>query len=88
VGHLRPYVISLGAGLLVGIVYAMLKVRSPAPPVIALTGLLGILIGEQIPLLIKDAWSRQSARSSWQHEQAKSNGSKTAAVSPKDPPAS
>ena len=32
---------------------ALLNVRSPAPPVIALVGLLGILIGEQLPPLAK-----------------------------------
>ena len=41
------YLLSLGAGLLVGILYALIKVRSPAPPAIALLGLLGMLIGEQ-----------------------------------------
>ncbi len=45
---MRVYLLSLGAGLLVGIVYSLLNVRSPAPPVVALVGLLGILIGEQI----------------------------------------
>jgi XapX domain-containing protein len=45
---MRPYLLSLGAGLLVGIVYSLLNVRSPAPPVVALVGLLGILIGEQV----------------------------------------
>ena len=45
---MRTYLISLGAGLLVGIVYSLLNVRSPAPPVVALVGLLGILIGEQV----------------------------------------
>jgi XapX domain-containing protein len=45
---MKPYLLSLGAGLLVGVVYALLKVRSPAPPVIALIGLAGILAGEQI----------------------------------------
>jgi XapX domain-containing protein len=48
---MQPYVISLGAGLLAGILYGLLGVRSPAPPAIALIGLLGILIGEQaVPL--------------------------------------
>jgi len=44
---MKPYLFSLGAGLLVGAIYGLLGVRSPAPPVIALLGLLGILIGEQ-----------------------------------------
>jgi XapX domain-containing protein len=41
------YLISLAAGLLVGAIYGLLGVRSPAPPAVALIGLLGILIGEQ-----------------------------------------
>ena len=45
---MKLYVLSLGAGLLVGIVYSLLSVRSPAPPVVALVGLLGILLGEQV----------------------------------------
>jgi XapX domain-containing protein len=42
------YVISLGAGILAGLVYGLINVRSPAPPAIALIGLLGMLVGEQI----------------------------------------
>ncbi len=45
---MKMYVLSLGAGVLVGIVYSLLNVRSPAPPLVALVGLLGILVGEQI----------------------------------------
>lgn len=41
-----PFALSLGVGVLVGVLYGLLNVRSPAPPVIALLGLLGILIGE------------------------------------------
>ena len=42
-----PYLISLAVGLGVGVAYGLLGVRSPAPPVIALMGLLGMLLGEQ-----------------------------------------
>jgi XapX domain-containing protein len=45
---MKLYVISISAGVLVGIIYGLLNVRSPAPPAIALLGLLGMLIGEQI----------------------------------------
>ena len=45
---MRVYLLSLGTGLLVGIVYSVLNVRSPAPLVVALVGLCGILVGEQI----------------------------------------
>lgn len=49
----KPYLLALGVGFLVGIIYSMLGVRSPAPPVVALVGLLGILVGEQLPPLAK-----------------------------------
>ena len=45
---MKIYLASLAAGLLVGVVYNLLQVRSPAPPVVALLGLLGILLGEQV----------------------------------------
>ena len=45
---MKIYLLSIGAGILVGIIYSLLNVRSPAPPLIALVGLLGILVGEQI----------------------------------------
>ena len=44
---MKPYLLSIGAGLLVGVIYALMNVRSPAPPAIALLGLLGMLLGEQ-----------------------------------------
>ncbi|TDN64460.1 DUF1427 family protein [Scandinavium goeteborgense] len=40
--------LSLLAGVLIGLLYALLKVRSPAPPAVALVGLLGMLVGEQL----------------------------------------
>ncbi len=45
---MKIYLISFGAGILVGVIYGLLNVRSPAPPIVALIGLLGILIGEQL----------------------------------------
>lgn len=45
---MKPYLIALAAGLLVGCIYSLLGVKSPAPPTIALVGLLGILLGEQV----------------------------------------
>ena len=55
---MKPYLLSLGAGLLVGVIYSLLNVRSPAPPVIALIGLLGILVGEQLPPLVRQLTTR------------------------------
>ena len=45
---MKPYLLSLGAGLIVGVVYSLMGVRSPAPPAIALLGLLDILLGEHV----------------------------------------
>jgi XapX domain-containing protein len=58
---MKPYIVSLALGLLVGVIYALFNVRSPAPPVIALVGLLGILVGEQIPPLVKQALTADHA---------------------------
>ena len=68
---MKPYLLSLVVGILVGVIYALFQVRSPAPPVIALVGLLGILIGEQLPPLVKQAWTRERTQVSWLREQVK-----------------
>jgi XapX domain-containing protein len=62
---MKAYMMSLAIGTLVGVIYALFQVRSPAPPVIALVGLLGILLGEQIPPLIKQVWAKEHERGSW-----------------------
>jgi XapX domain-containing protein len=61
----KPYLLSLGAGLLVGVVYSLINVRSPAPPVIALLGLLGMLAGEQIVPLIKRLAGPEPVTKAW-----------------------
>lgn len=68
---MKLYLASLAAGLLVGIIYGVLNVRSPAPPVVALVGLLGILLGEQLPPLIKQWRQPAEARTAWLNEQVK-----------------
>ncbi|ADJ65987.1 MULTISPECIES: DUF1427 family protein [Herbaspirillum] len=45
---MSAYLISLCAGILIGVVYALFRVRSPAPPGIALVGLLGMVLGERL----------------------------------------
>ena len=62
---MNAYVLSAAVGLLVGVIYGLLNVRSPAPPVIALVGLLGILAGEQIPPLVRQWLQRDPAQVSW-----------------------
>lgn len=64
---MKVYLVSFGAGLLVGVVYSLLNVRSPAPPVVALIGLLGILLGEQIIPMGRQMIAGTSIRTAWQH---------------------
>jgi XapX domain-containing protein len=69
---MKLYIASLAAGLLAGLLYGLLNVRSPAPPVVALVGLLGILLGEQIPPLARQ-WLQPKPASSaaWFGDQVK-----------------
>lgn len=62
---MKLYIVSLAAGILVGLIYAFLQVRSPAPPAIALIGLLGMLIGEQAGPIVKRALAREPITASW-----------------------
>ena len=54
------YIISLVAGLVVGLLYWAFKVQSPAPPLIALTGLLGMVIGEHAIPIVKTHYFSES----------------------------
>jgi XapX domain-containing protein len=62
---MKVYVLSLGAGLLVGVIYSLLNVRSPAPPLVALVGLLGILAGEQIVPVARQIVAGQGLAAAW-----------------------
>lgn len=62
---MKIYVLSLGAGLLVGVIYSLLNVRSPAPPLVALVGLLGILAGEQIVPVAKQIIAGEGLAAAW-----------------------
>src|SRR6201993_3765740 len=70
---MRPYLLSLGAGLLMGIIYSLLNVRSPAPPVVALIGLFGMLIGEQIVPVGNHLLAGVLFRSAWQQARSASH---------------
>ena len=62
---MRIYLVSLGAGVLVGLIYSLLGVRSPAPPLVALMGLLGILVGEQVIPIGKQLLAGSSLAAAW-----------------------
>jgi XapX domain-containing protein len=44
--------VSFAAGLGVGVIYGLIRVKSPAPPIVALLGLLGIVLGEQLGIWV------------------------------------
>jgi XapX domain-containing protein len=44
---MKALLISFAVGLLVGVVYGVIRVKSPALPIVALLGLLGMVLGEQ-----------------------------------------
>lgn len=50
---MKAYVISLAAGVVVGLFYSVAHVKSPAPPTVALVGLLGMLGGEHVIPFVK-----------------------------------
>jgi XapX domain-containing protein len=54
----KGFAISFAVGIGVGLVYAVLRVKSPAPPIIALVGLLGMVSGEQLPAWVVALQSR------------------------------
>ena len=53
---MRAVLQSLLMGTLVGVAYAACNVRSPAPPIVALLGLLGMVVGEQACIIVKTRW--------------------------------
>jgi XapX domain-containing protein len=62
---MKIYIVSLAAGVLVGLIYGLLQVRSPAPPAIALVGLLGMLVGEQALPIMKKLVTREPVTAAW-----------------------
>jgi XapX domain-containing protein len=43
---LKAYLLSFLLGCAVGVIYGVCRVKSPAPPLVALTGLFGMVLGE------------------------------------------
>lgn len=66
---MKPYLISLLMGVLAGLIYAALQVTSPAPPVIALLGLLGMLIGEQLVPIVRRKLAGEALTAAWFHRE-------------------
>jgi XapX domain-containing protein len=68
---MASYLISLVMGLAVGVAYGLAHVRSPAPPAIALLGLLGMLVGEYGAILALRHFSDQHSQASAAETQAR-----------------
>jgi XapX domain-containing protein len=66
---MKIYLISAAAGILVGVIYSLLNVRSPAPPLVALVGLFGILIGEQAIPVGKQLLAGSGVAAAWRQAQ-------------------
>ena len=45
---MKGLILSFVVGLGVGALYGLIRVKSPAPPIVALLGLLGMVVGEQL----------------------------------------
>jgi XapX domain len=65
----KSYVLSLAVGILAGAIYALIAVHSPAPPVVALLGLFGMLVGEQLIPLVKRLIKGEPVNMVWFRQQ-------------------
>jgi XapX domain-containing protein len=72
---MKVLLISFVVGLIVGAFYGLIRVKSPAPPIVALLGLLGMVLGEQFGtwILTKKISLTQAASvcmvgRSWDHQ--------------------
>jgi XapX domain-containing protein len=64
------YTVSLLMGVAAGVAYGLVQVRSPAPPLIALVGLLGMVLGEHAIVAARYHFAPTSRSA----QQASSNG--------------
>lgn len=60
---MKVLLLSFVVGLGVGVFYGLIRVKSPAPPIVALLGLLGMVLGEQLGIWVhtRDVNVRQAA---------------------------
>lgn len=45
---MKEYIVSFVVGCAVGLAYSALRLRSPAPPLVAVVGLIGMLAGQNL----------------------------------------
>ncbi|MFI2508950.1 DUF1427 family protein [Streptomyces sp. NPDC018972] len=58
-GFLRKAALSFAAGLLMGALYWAMDLTSPAPPLLGLAGLAGIVLGERAATAVRDRPTRR-----------------------------
>lgn len=80
---MKLYIVSLLAGALVGAIYGAMNVRSPAPPIVALLGLLGMLVGEQIVPIARRVLAGEPLTAAWFASEC---APKITGAPPSDPP--
>ncbi|MGA2549562.1 MAG: DUF1427 family protein [Burkholderiaceae bacterium] len=68
---MKSYAVSLAVGVLAGALYGLTGVHSPAPPLVALMGLMGILLGEQLVPIIGRYLSQRKLTAKWVATQCK-----------------
>src|SRR6266567_853420 len=51
--EMKMLFLSFVVGLGVGVLYGLIRVKSPAPPIVALLGLLGMVLGEQLGIWLQ-----------------------------------
>ncbi|MCU6432764.1 XapX domain-containing protein [Undibacterium sp. Jales W-56] len=66
---MKIYLVAVSTGILVGVIYALLNVKSPAPPIVALLGLLGMLVGEQVVPFAKRLLHKEPISAAWLHQE-------------------
>jgi XapX domain-containing protein len=71
---MKVLLLSFAVGLFVGVLYGVIHVKSPAPPIVALLGLLGMVLGDQLGgwiltkrVSLKEAASACLVAKSWDH---------------------
>ena len=59
---MKPFYLSFVVGCAVGLLYAALRVKSPAPPLVALLGLLGMVLGEEFFRWLRQSFVRNGSK--------------------------
>ena len=59
---MKPFFFSFVVGCAVGLLYAALRVKSPAPPLVALLGLPGMVLGKSFSCGLRQSFVRNGSK--------------------------